>query len=83
MLFAHLKTTSFFLQPKGSRSTKIPYLWKHANLRKQKRKKIIKDNKHKGMTPWKSTFGLSGLLKSQQNKQGVEGNTHTNVCQSI
>ena len=24
---------------------------------------------------WKSTFGRRGLPKSQQNKQGVEGNT--------
>ena len=90
MLFVHLKTASFFLQPKRSRYT-IRYNWYNnifaAFVEKYKLLKTNKereeDNKHRGMTPWKSTFGCRGLLKSQQSKKGVEGNTHTNVCESI
>ena len=41
------------------------------------------DNKHKERTPWKIMFGQKGLLKTQQNEQDIEGNTHPNVCENI
>ena len=28
-------------------------------------------------------LGRRGLLKSQQNEQGVDGNTQTNLCESL
>ena len=62
MLFVHLKTTSFFLQPKRSRST-IRYNWQKTLKSKEITRRIYK---HKGRTHWNVlTFGRRGLLKSQ------------------
>ena len=51
---------------------------KNTNFKKQI--KQVEDNKHKRRDHWKKMFVVRGLVKSEQNEQGLEGNTHKNVC---